>query len=189
MDRISRRCSMLAALATAALLAWPLAAAQPARTRLPNLAGRVLQVGCRQGECVWLRVTRVGRVAANRHGELRRIVGRGGLSLYPNGIPPRGYSRAIRVRWNARDHGEFAFCSIERPAHAFPDERGRLILHYLDLFNVAGYQLSSATTYMRLCHSRAFNEEDRAVLRRLGYRPGTRHDQVEDASPEDLARF
>jgi len=180
---------MLAALAVGALLAWPLAAAPPARPRLPNLAGRVLLVGCRQGECVWLRVARVERVAANSHGQLRRIVGRRGLSLYANGIPPRGYSRAIRIRWSARDHREYAFCSIERPAHAFPDERGRLILHYLDLFSVAGYQLSSATTYMRLCHNRAFNEEDRAVLRRLGYRPGTRHDQVEDASPEDLARF
>jgi hypothetical protein len=93
------------------------------------------------------------------------------------------------VAWEARDRHEYAFCSTERPAYAFPDETGRLILHYLDLFSLAGYQLPSATVYMRACHDRTLNWENRAALRRLGYRPGTRSDQVEGAAPEDLARF
>jgi hypothetical protein len=183
---------MLAAILalTAIVAAAPLRARAPAVSfTMPDLAGRVIQVGCRQGECVWLRMVRLEAAAANPHGELRRLIGRGGSSLYRNGIPPRAYGRGVRVRWDARDHREYVFCSTERPAHAFPDDGGGLILHYLDLFALAGYQMSSATMYMRACHGRSFDWEDRAALRRLGYRPGTRRDQVEDAAPGDLARF
>lgn len=179
---MSRRIFILGAIALAAIAAGP-------PNRPPSLAGRVILSGCRQGECAWLRVVRTETAARNAHGELRRLIGRAGTSLYRNGIPPRAYGRAVRVTWHARDHREYVFCSGERPAHAFPSETGGLILHYLDLFNLAGYQMASATIYMRACHDRRFNWEDRATLRRLGYRPGTRSDQVEDAAPEDLARF
>jgi len=43
--------------------------------------------------------------------------------------------------------------------------------------------------YLQLCHGRAFDPADPEALRRLGYRPGTRRDQVEGADPRSLARF
>jgi hypothetical protein len=155
----------------------------------PNLAGRVLQTGCRQGGCVWLRVARVESVAANGHGELRRLTGRRGTSFHGEGRVPKAYRAALGVDWEGREHSEYAFCSRERPAYAFPDEDGRYIVHYLDLFRLGGYQLSSARMYMRLCHDLSFDGGKAKRLRKLGYRPGTRSEQVEDASPEDLARF
>lgn len=181
----NRRILALAAIGLATIAAAPPGAPE----RLPPLAGRVILSGCRQGECAWLRVTRIETAARNAHGALRRLTGRRGTSRYRNGIPPSAYGRTVRVTWDARDRSEYAFCSTERPAHAFPDgDSGRYILHYLDLFALAGYQMSSATIYMRACHDRTFDWEDSATLRRLGYRPGTRSEQVEDAAPEDLAR-
>jgi hypothetical protein len=179
-----RRIFALGAIAFATTAATPLATPDP----LPALAGRVIQVGCRQGECAWLRIVRLEAAAANSRGELRRLVGRAGTSLYDNGDPPRAFGTAVRVQWEARDHEEYAFCSTERPGHAFPDGQGSYLLHYLDLFSPAGYQLGSATIYMRICHDLNFVEGDTAPLRRLGYRPGTRSEQIEDAAPEDLAR-
>lgn len=159
-----------------------------ARAALPDLAGRVLSVGCRQGECVWLRVARVETMSAGPHGELRRLAGREGRSLYADEAP-EAYSAAVPVQWEAGDASSYAFCSTERPAYAFPDETGALILHYLDLFDLGGYQLASARMYMRICHDLPFDGEETAPLRSLGYRPGTRSEQVEDAAPGDLARF
>ncbi|HYI64517.1 MAG TPA: hypothetical protein VEW71_06485 [Allosphingosinicella sp.] len=158
---------------------------------LPDLAGRVLEPSCRQGQCRWLRVVRLETVSATARGELRRLVARGGSSRYGDEAP-QAYSAAVPVRWEAQDRADYAFCSIERPAYAFPGEPGEtggLVLHYLDLFDLGGYQLSSATMYMRLCHDLPFDPEDAAPLRRLGYRPGTRSEQVEGVAPEDLARF
>jgi len=179
-----RRIFALGAVALATIAATPSGAPDP----LPPLAGRVILSGCRQGECAWLRVARIETAARNSHGELRRLTGRRGTSLYRNGIPPRAYGRRVRVTWDARDRSEYAFCSIGRPAHAFPYDSGRYILHYLDLFDLAGYQYTSATMYLRICHDLEFDPENAAVLRNLGYRPGTRSEQVEDAAPEDLSR-
>jgi hypothetical protein len=159
--------------------AWP---------ALPDLAGRILPVACRQGECVWLRVARVETVTATPRGELRRLTGRGGRSLYRDEAP-EAYGASVPVRWEAEDRSSYAFCSAERPAYAFPDETGALVLHYLDLFDLGGYQMASARMYLLVCHDLPFDGEDAAPLRSLGYRPGTRSEQVEDAAPEDLARF
>lgn len=180
----SRRIFALGVIALATIAATP----SGAPDRLPPLAGRVILSGCRQGECAWLRVARIETAARNSRGELRRLTGRRGTSLHRNGIPPRAYGRTVRVTWETRDRSEYAFCSTGRPAHAFSDDSGRYILHYLDLFDLAGYQYSSATMYMRICHDLAFDPENAAVLRNLGYRPGTRSGQVEDAAAEDLAR-
>ena len=43
------------------------------------------------------------------------------------------------------------FCSTARPAYAF-EEDGQLITHYLDLYDLAGYQQSSGLLYARFCH-------------------------------------
>lgn len=160
-------------------------AAAPA---MPALAGRVLLAGCRQGECGWLRVTRVETVRTNAHGELRRLIGRRGTSRYGDGDPPRAHGVRVRIDWERSDRSDYAFCSRQRPAYAFPSDGG-YITHYLDLFDLAGYQMASATMYMRICHDRGFNPGNVAPLRRLGYRPGTRSEQVEDAPPEALAEF
>jgi hypothetical protein len=40
-----------------------------------------------------------------------------------------------------------------------------------------------------LCHDRNFDSENEGAIRALGYRPGTRNEQVENARPEDMAAF
>ena len=78
-------------------------------------------------------------------------------------------------------------CSRVRPAYAFETETGGFLVHYLDLYDLAGYQMASATLYMRVCHDRG--PAGAAVLRRLGYRPGTRSEQTEGEHLEALTRF
>lgn len=177
---------VIVAIALAVPAGWAMAGRDEARA-FPDLAGRVLLAGCRQGQCVWARVVRVETVSATARGELRRVVQRAGTSSHGDDVPD-GYSASVPVRWEARDSSSYAFCSTARPGYAFPDESGRYVLHYLDLFDLAGYQYSSATMYMRICHDLAFDPENAAALRSLGYRPGTRSEQVEDGAPEDLAR-
>jgi hypothetical protein len=172
------------------LLGYAPATAQTGRLALSSpsgLAGRVILTGCRQGQCRWLRVTRAERVSANAQGELRRVTGRQGTSVHGDRAPPSRYGPRLRIQWEPAARSDYVFCSRERPAYAFADEGGH-IAHYLDLFDLAGYQYSSAAMYMRLCHDRAL-PTGAAALRRLGYRPGTRNEQVENARPEDLARF
>jgi hypothetical protein len=166
------------------------ATAQTGRLALSSpsgLAGRVILSGCRQGQCSWLRVTGSERLSANAHGELRRVTGRHGTSVHGDRALPSRYGPRLRIEWEPAERSDYVFCSRERPAYAFADEAGH-IAHYLDLFDLAGYQYSSASMYMRLCHDRAL-PSGTATLRRLGYRGGTRNEQVENARPEDLARF
>jgi hypothetical protein len=160
----------------------------PVQATLPDLAGRVLLGGCRQGECRWMRVVRIESVSTVPQGELRRLTVRSGGSRYEDEAPER-YSDAVRVEWDAADHREYAFCSRDRPAYAFPDDSGGYILHYLDLFDLAGYQLASAQSYARICHDLDFDGDNAEPFRRLGYRPGTRNEQLENGRPEDMTRF
>jgi hypothetical protein len=151
---------------------------------LPNLAGRVLLAGCRQGECGWVRVVRLESVSATPRGELRRITLRRGLSTDSGDSPD-----PANVEWEAADRADYVFCSAERPAYAFPGDEGGYLIHYLDLFALAGYNMSTAGLYVRFCHDREFDFEDEAAVRALGYRPATRNEQVENARPEDMAAF
>ena len=60
--------------------------------------------------------------------------------------------------------------------------------HFLDLFDLGGYQMGSAALYARFCHGRD-GVPEAAVLRALGYAPGTRSEQVETADIAELTRF
>jgi len=171
-------------LAAASLaLAAPATAAEP--TGLPRLEGRIVLAGCRQGQCAWIRITGLARVGTVPQGELRRIALRRGFSRHPDGSIPANARRA-RIDWDAGTRTDFVFCSTARPAYAFQDEGGALVTHYLDLFDLAGYQASSGTLYMRFCHDQAFSAR---ALRALGYRPGTRSEQVENGTVQALTRF
>jgi hypothetical protein len=149
-------------------------------------SGSIVRAGCRQGECSWLRIVRIEDVEAVPEGRLRRIVARHGTSLYPSGAVPGHPPRS--TRWAAADRSDYVFCSTVRPAYAFPDETGGLIVHFLDLHDPAGYQLGSARLYMRFCHGLDAVPVPE-TLRSLGYAPGTRSEQIEGARPEAMTRF
>lgn len=146
-----------------------------AQSPLPRLAGRVEISGCRQGQCIWVRYLDVRRSRVTPLGELRQV------RLRQAGAP-YGAPRS-RLRWAAEPRTDYIFCSRTRPAVAFRSEDA-FIIHFLDLYDLAGYQQSSARMYMRVCHNRE-PANDR-MLRRLGYRPGTRNEQVEGGRPADL---
>jgi hypothetical protein len=152
-----------------------------------RLAGQTLRTGCRQGECGWLRVRNVSTVRTVPEGRLRRLVGRPGGSTHPDGAIPRSAASA-KIAWQGKDKVSYAFCSTRRPAFAFEDEDGKLIVHFLDLFDLGGYQYSSAGLYMRLCHGLAEVPQARR-LRALGYRAGTRSGQLESADVDAITRF
>lgn len=167
-------------LATALLLTAGLAAAGVARTpAAPRLDGRILRVGCRQGECQWLRVRHAEVVKRVPGGRLVRVSGRLGSSYYGDMDAPTRAAEA-KIKWQARDESEYAFCSTRRPAIAFKDEGHRFLVHFLDLFSVAGFMLPSATLYMRVCHDHE-GEPGERVLRSMGYHPGTRNEQLDVA--------
>ena len=150
-------------------------------------AGQLILSGCRQGECAWLRVLRVEPAGRVPQGALVRMRVRRGSSTHLDGSLPSRPGQA-RIEWEQGEGVRYAFCSVRRPAFAFARRGEGLIVHFLDLFDLGGYQQSSARLYMRLCHGRGA-VPGAAVLRRLGYRPGTRSDQVEDATPETMTRF
>jgi hypothetical protein len=160
-------------------------AVAPAAAR--GLEGRTLRTGCRQGECAWLKVRRVETVRSVRQGRLVRLTALAGTSTHLDGNIPAGPARAD-IQWEKADRADYAFCSTRRPAFAFPSDQGGLIVHFLDLFDLGGYQITSASLYMRLCHGRP-GLPSAGLLRSLGYRPGTRSDQVEGAGVEAMTRF
>jgi len=160
------------------LLLGLVSAAAVAQGPLPNLAGREQLTGCRQGECAWTRFLEVTRAATIPQGELRRVRLR--VATAPELTPRR------QLRWE-EERTDHVFCSRVRPAYGFETESGGFLVHYLDLYDLAGYQMASASLYMRVCHDRA--PAGSAVLRRLGYRPGTRSEQTESEQLEALTRF
>ena len=145
-------------------------------TPLPALSGQTVLAGCRQGECGWLRIARLEPAGSFAQGELRRLTARRGTSLHPDGELPET-ARDAEIEWQAH-RVDYAFCSVERPAYAFESDDGGWVVHFLDLFDLAGYQFGSAGLYARVCHgSDGLPPEE--WLTALGYRPGTRSDQVE----------
>jgi hypothetical protein len=177
--------------AAAALLLLTLASTPAAAKPEPRwgkaLEGRTIRTSCRQGECRWLRVKRAETLATRPQGELRRIVGRGGTSVHLDGDLPRDQARA-QIEWDRSDRAQYAFCSRLRPAFAFSNDDGALIVHFLDLMNLGGYQMASASMYMRLCHGREGVPAEK-VLHSMGYHPRTRSDQLEGAAVEAMTRF
>jgi hypothetical protein len=171
--------------------ALPLAATLAALAAAPAVArpapGQIILSGCRQGECAWLRMVRVENAGRVPQGALVRMRVRRGTSTHLDGNLPAG-PRGARILWERSDEDSYAFCSVRRPAFAFARSGEGLLVHFLDLFDLGGYQEASGRLYMRLCHSRG-DVPRAAVLRRLGYRPGTRSEQVEDATPATMTRF
>lgn len=167
-------------LAPALVTAMPALAQSP----VPRLQGQILAPYCRQAECAWTRVIAIARMSRERQGELRRVTLRRGSSLHRHGRLPDRAAQA-RIRWAPGTRTDYVYCSTRRPAYAF-SESGGLVVHYLDLFDLAGYQQSSADLYMRFCHGRAYSAR---AARLLGYPPRTRNEQVENVTVADLARF
>ena len=165
----------------AASVAAASAVAAPPRT------GETVLAGCRQGGCRWLQIVSVGEPQRFPQGVLRRIDVRRGASVHPDGALPSG-PRGARIEWLSGVRTVYAFCSTRRPAFAFAEEDNSLLVHFLDPFDLAGYQYASAGLHMRVCHGLARVPSAR-VLRRLGYRPGTRSEQVENGTVAMLTRF
>jgi len=142
-------------------------------------------VGCRQGECVWARPVSNVPVRTTRAGTLRKLVTMRGVSLHPD-MPPEHYRPGLRIAWDKQPETRYVLCSRTRPALAFRDGP-RWIAHALDLFSPAAYQYASVVTYLKACHGLDHRRPGaERAMRRLGYRPGTRSDQVEIDRPEQL---
>ena len=157
------------------LMMIALAAAAPA----PEL------VQCRQMECSWSRPVSNVAIRSTAAGTLRKVTAFRGTSTYRDDAPS-GFDKSIAIEWHRPAAVQYAFCSRSRPAFAFRSGK-RWIAHALDLFDLPGYQVSSAVSYLRACHGVDYDRVDvDGLLRRLGYRPGARSDQVEIDRPEQL---
>lgn len=140
---------------------------------------------CRMMECSWSKPVSNVAVRSTAAGTLRKIVARRGTSLHRDGDPPADPATA-RIEWGKAATVSYAFCSRSRPAFAFRSGK-RWIAHALDPFSLGGYNRASAVEYMRACHGLDFDRDDiEPAMRDLGYRPGTRSEQVEIARPEQL---
>jgi hypothetical protein len=158
--------------------AFALAAAAPAGPA-PRL------VHCRMMECSWSKPISNVAVRSGPGGTLRRVTAVRGTSAYRDD-PPSNYHPSIRIDWEKRSSIDYVLCSPSQPALAFRSGK-RWIAHALDLFSLPGYHSASAIAYLRACHGVDYGREDiDKVMRELGYRSGTRSDQVEIARPEQL---
>lgn len=156
--------------------------------------GPVKLIECRMDECSWSRLVSNTHVVKKGDEQLRKYVTMDGHSAHPDDIYPTRYSERVRIDWERRPVTTYVLCSRRRPAIAFQDrsdsrKKGRWYAHYLDLFSLFGYNRSSAVIYADACHKLAFNFGDaEKTLRRLGYRPGTRNEQVDLRGPMDLLK-
>lgn len=142
-------------------------------------------VQCRQMECSWSRPVSNVAIRSTAAGTLRKFTAFRGTSAYRDD-PPSGFDESIRIEWQRPAAAQYVFCSRSRPALAFRSGK-RWVAHALDLFDLPGYQGASAVSYLRACHGVDHDREDiETVMRRLGYRSGTRSDQVEIDRPEQL---
>ena len=155
-----------------------LAAAAPA-----GPAPRIIQ--CRMMECTWSKPVSNVAIRSAPGGTLRKVTAVRGRSVYRDD-PPSRYHPSVRIEWQKRASVDYVLCSRTQPALAFRSGN-RWTAHALDLFNLPGYHTASAIIYLRVCHG---VDQDRGdideVMRGLGYRPGTRSDQVGIAKPEQL---
>ncbi|MBV9931360.1 MAG: hypothetical protein JO013_10500 [Alphaproteobacteria bacterium] len=154
----------------------------------PPGPGPVRLIQCRMMECDWSRRVSNRIVRTTPRGRLRQYVAWQGRSIHRDSLYPVRYAGSLPIRWGKRPATDYVFCARAQPALAFRAD-GRWIAHALDLFHLAGYQEPSATTYLLACHGRyglAPGPERGRALRRLGYRPGTRSEQVSIDRPEAL---
>lgn len=141
-------------------------------------------VGCRQGGCFWERRLSERDVTLASGATLREFLADTGESRHGDDLP-EAYDESVEIDWGGR-RTTWVRCSPTAPLVAFRRSADtQVVVHHLDLFETAGYNLSSARLYMQTCHSRDY-VEDEAVLRGLGLRPGTRNEQVEVASIEEV---
>jgi hypothetical protein len=143
---------------------------------------------CRQGECTWEKVLSVRSLQETVDGELKveeTYVG----SSRDDGTGTGRYSPKLAIAWEKPVVQTYVFCSLKQPGLAFKDRwgDGKWIGHLLDPYDTYGYNQGSVRTYMKVCHGLDFYRKDiTKVLQRIGYRPGTRNEQVDLASPKDL---
>jgi hypothetical protein len=142
-------------------------------------------VYCHMMECSWSKPVSNVAVRSTPRGTLRRIGAIYGTSVHRDDYPSR-HEPSIRIEWQTKPAVRYVLCSRSQPATAFRSGK-RWIAHALDLFNLAGYNTASAVTYLRACHGVEYDRSDiDRVIRGLGYRPGTRSEQVEIDRPEQL---
>ena len=156
--------------------------------------GPVKLIYCHMDECSWSRLVSNQLVSAQRNEQLRKYVALDGSSTHRDGKYPVRYSKRVHIAWERKPVATYVLCSRARPSIAFQDRfdpkaKGRWYAHYLDLFSLAGYNTSSAVVYMDACHHIDFNVDDSTTtLKKLGYRPGTRSEQVDLTGPTDLLK-
>jgi len=142
-------------------------------------------VQCRMMECAWSRPVSNLAVRSTPAGTLRKVTAFRGTSVYRD-EPPSGFDESLAIEWAKKPAATYVLCSRSKPAFAFRSGKS-WIAHALDLFDVGGYQTASAIGYLSACHGVDYYREDiEAVLKDLGYRPGTRSEQVEIARPDQL---
>ena len=153
-------------------------------------AGPPRLIYCHMMECSWSRLVSNRVVARQGAEQLREYVTIDGQSEHRGGDYPSRYSARVGIKWEAKAVTTYVLCSKARPAIAFrdrwePQSKGRWYGHYLDLFSLYGYNTSSAVIYAAACHNIDYSEK---ALKRLGYRSGTRSEQVDLRRPMDLLK-
>ena len=142
-------------------------------------------VQCRMMECIWSRPVSNVAVRSTPAGTLRKVTAFRGTSVHREDVPS-GFHESIPIEWEKRVAVQYVLCSRSRPALAFRSGK-RWTAHSLDLFNLPGYHSASAIAYLRACHGIDYDREDiDKVMKELGYRPGTRSEQVEIVRPVQL---
>lgn len=185
---MARAILVAAALASGAATA---AAANPGTKGAAAFPARAEIAECRQGACFWRKTIGVRTVKTTSDGELKIERTYVGESDHRDGSAPTRFAPGIAIQWEAAPVETYVFCSRKQPAIAFKDRwgggAGGWYAHLLDPFETYGYNRGSAATYMRVCHGAKRGAElGGRLLRRLGYRPGTRNEQVDLKSPLDL---
>jgi hypothetical protein len=150
---------------------------------VPGPVPRIVQ--CRMMECSWSRPISNVAIRSTSLGTLRKVTAFRGTSVHRDDFPS-GFDQSIRIEWEKPASVQYVLCSRSQPALAFRSGKA-WIAHALDLFNLGGYNTASAVSYLRACHGVEYDREDiEKVIADLGYRPGTRSEQVEIARPEQL---
>lgn len=145
---------------------------------------------CRQGGCFWRKTIDVRTVKTTADGEIKVERTFVGESDHRGEDPPERFAPGIAIAWESAPVETYVFCSRKQPGIAFKSrwegDGGRWFGHLLDPYETYGYNTVSLRTYMRVCHGIELGADGDKVLRRLGYRPGTRNEQVDLKSPLDL---